>query len=135
MAAIAAMRLPIRGPTKRNLKFPRCSGSDAATEAGAEAGGEVDTATSVFAAVQIAESAPEPTVVFIGGLTALTPPAQDYRFHGRLVALVRSDDPGQILPAEAAWARWVHTAGGSFEALSSNDAPAAIAQALLPGRG
>ena len=35
----------------------------------------------------------------------------------------------------AIWARWAHRAGGSFAALSANDAPATISQALAGGGG
>jgi len=101
--------------------------------AGPEAGGEVDAAASVFAAVQIAQSAVEPTIFFVGGLTEMVPPGRSYRVGGRLVALVVSDDPGQVLPAEARWTRWAHLAAASFEAVSTNAAPAAIAHALAPG--
>ena len=100
--------------------------------AGLEAGGEIDAATSVFAAAQVADAAPNPTIFVLGGLTELKPPSAEFRFPARLVALTRSSDPGQVLGAESAWARWAHRAGGSFEVLSSNDAPAAIARALVP---
>ena len=99
---------------------------------GAEAGGEVDTAASIFAAVQVAQAAPQPTIFLVGGLSILWPPAQKFRFRGQLMALIDSDNPGQVLPAEAKWTKWAHAAGASFEALSSNDAPATIAQALVP---
>ena len=100
--------------------------------AGPEAGGEIDAATSVFAAAQVADAAPNPTIFVLGGLTELKPPSTEFRFPARLVALTRSSDPGQVLGAESAWARWAHRAGGSFEVLSSNDAPTAIARALVP---
>jgi hypothetical protein len=99
---------------------------------GAEAGGEVDTAASVFAAVQVAQTAPQPTIFLVGGLSILNPPTEKFRFRGQLIALIDSDDPGQVLPAEAKWTQWAHTAGASFEALSADDAPATIAQALGP---
>ena len=103
--------------------------------AGTEAGVEIDASASIFAAAEIAEAAPEPTIVFLGGLTALQPPARIFRLRGRLVALVRSSNPRQVLHAEAAWTRWADRAGGSFEALSADDAPATIGQMLASGRG
>jgi hypothetical protein len=99
---------------------------------GAEAGGEVDTAASVFAAVQVAQAASQPTIFLVGGLSILNPPTEQFRFRGQLIALIDSDDPGQVLPAEAKWTQWAHAAGASFEALSADDAPATIAQALGP---
>ncbi len=101
---------------------------------GSEAGGEVDAGGSIFAAALVAEAAPQPTVLVLGGLTALSPPSIRFGFPARLVALIRSSDPGQVLGAESAWTRWIHEAGGSFEALSSDDSPAAIA-AALDGQG
>jgi hypothetical protein len=97
---------------------------------GSEAGGEIDTGRSIFAAALVAEAAPHPTVLVLGGLSALSPPSIQFRFPARLVALIRSSDPGQVLGIESAWIRWIHKAGGSFEALSSYDSPAAIAGAL-----
>jgi hypothetical protein len=97
---------------------------------GSEAGGEIDAGGSIFAAALVAEAVPHPTVLVLGGLTALSPPSIRFRFPARLVALIRSSDPGQVLHAESAWTRWTHRADGSFEALSSNDSPAAIAGAL-----
>lgn len=97
---------------------------------GAEAGVEFDAAASVFAAAQVASAAPRPTVAFLGGLTALSPPAQHFRFPAHLVALVRSTDPAQVIPAEHAWSRWVTRNGGTFTAISANDAPAVIARTL-----
>ena len=100
--------------------------------AGPEAGGEIDADASVFAAAQLAEAAPNPTIFVPGGLTELKPPSTKFRFPARLVALIRSSDPGQVLGAKSAWARWAHGAGGSLEVLSSDDAPTAIARALVP---
>ena len=97
---------------------------------GSEAGGEIDADASIFAAAQVAEAAPQPTILVLGGLTALNPPAEGFPFPARLVALIRSTDPGQVLGAESAWTRWVHRAGGSFEAVSSDDSPTTIARAL-----
>lgn len=97
---------------------------------GSEAGGEIDSGGSIFAAALVAEAAPHPTVLVLGGLTALSPPSVKFGFPARLVALIRSSDPGQVVGAEFAWTRWAHRAGGSFEALSSSDSPAVIAGAL-----
>jgi hypothetical protein len=100
---------------------------------GAEAGTEIDSGASIFTAAQIAETTPQPTILFLGGLTALTPPLQDFRLSARLVALIRSSDPAQVLQAEASWRRWAGRADGSFEAMSANAAPAAIAQEVDGG--
>jgi hypothetical protein len=100
---------------------------------GPEAGVEADAGASIFAAAQVAEVASRPTILFLGGLTSLTPPSQGFRFPAHLVALVRSSNPVQVLRAEAAWSRWAAQAGGSFEALSANDAPAVIARVLVSG--
>jgi len=97
---------------------------------GAEAGVEPDASASVFAATQVARAAPRPTVVFLGGLTALAAPAQNFGFPAHLVALVRSTNPAQVIPAEHAWARWVTRNGGTFTAISANDSPAVIAKTL-----
>jgi hypothetical protein len=97
---------------------------------GPEAGVEPDSGASVFSAAQVAEAAPQPTIVFLGGLTSIRPPSQSFRFPARLVALLRSSDPSQVLYTDSAWARWAHRAGGTFEELSANDALTAIAQAL-----
>jgi hypothetical protein len=97
---------------------------------GAERGVEPDAAASVFAAAQVARAAPRPTVVLLGGLTDLTPPARNFGFPARLVALVRSTDPDQVTSAEHAWTRWATRNGGAFTAISANDAPAVIARAL-----
>jgi hypothetical protein len=97
---------------------------------GAEAGVEPDAAASVFAAAQVASAAPRPTVVFLGGLTALVPPAQNFRFPAHLVAMVRSTNPAQVIPAGHVWARWVTRNGGAFTAISANDSPAVIAKKL-----
>ena len=97
---------------------------------GAEAGGDADTGASIFAAAQVAAVAPHPTVLVLGGLTALRPPSESFRFPALLVALIRSDDPDQVLNAESAWNRWARKSGGKFEALSSNDAVTVITRAL-----
>ena len=97
---------------------------------GAESGVEIDANGSIFAAAQVAQAAPQPSILFLGGLTALRPPSREFRFAARLVALVRSSDPGEVLPGEAAWSRWAKRAGGSFRAVSSNDTSAAVAAAL-----
>jgi hypothetical protein len=124
-AALAAAWARTAGADLRSLArkpIPDTSGS--------EAGVEIDASASVFTAAQVAQAAPKPTIVFLGGLTSLRPPSLNFRFPARLVALVRSTDPGQVLRAEANWARWARRAGGSFEAVSANDAPAQIARAL-----
>jgi hypothetical protein len=100
---------------------------------GAEAGTEIDSGASIFTAAQIAETAPHPTILFLGGLTALTPPRQNFRLSARLVALVRSSDPVQVLQAQASWRRWAERAHGRFEAISANAAPASIAQEVDGG--
>jgi hypothetical protein len=97
---------------------------------GSESGVEIDPALSVFAAAEIAQAAPAPTIVFLGGLTSLRPPSQRFRFPARLIALVRTTDPGQVVRAEAVWERWARRAGGTFSALSANDNPAVLGQAL-----
>lgn len=97
---------------------------------GAESGVEIDASGSIFAAAQVAQAAPKPSILFLGGLTALRPPSRKFRFPALLVALVRSSNPNEVLPSEAAWSRWAKQAGGSFLAMSSNDPPAAVAMAL-----
>jgi hypothetical protein len=97
---------------------------------GQEAGGEIDAGASIFAAAQVAEAAPHPTILVLGGLLALKPPSVSFQFPARLVALTRSSDPGQVLVAESAWSRWTHRFGGRFEALSSNDSLTTVAGAL-----
>lgn len=101
---------------------------------GAEAGFEIDSGASIFTATQIAETALQSAILFLGGLTALTPPPQNFRLSARLVALVRSSDPVQVLQAEASWRRWAGRADGSFKAVSANAAPASIAQEVDGGR-
>lgn len=100
---------------------------------GGEAGTEIDSGASIFTAAQIAETAPQPAIVFLGGLTALAPPPQDFRLSARLVALIWSSDPAQVLQAEVSWRRWAGRADGSFDAVSANAAPAAIAQEVDGG--
>lgn len=97
---------------------------------GPEANVEVDAGASVFAAAQVAGAAPRPAVLFLGGLSALAPPSQSFKFPVLLVALVRSTDPVQVTHAEHGWSRWVTRAGGAFKAISANEAPAVIARAL-----
>jgi hypothetical protein len=129
--------------TARAAAWARAAGEDLESLArkpipdttGSEAGVEIDAAASVFAAAQVAQAAPRPTIAFLGGLTSLRPPSVSFRFPARLVALIRSTDPGQVLHAEAIWARWARQAGGSFEPVSANDAPAQIAQALTATGG
>ena len=81
---------------------------------GSEAGGEIDTGGSIFAAALVAEVAPHPTVLVLGSLTALSPPSIRFQFPARLVALIQSSDPGQVLGIESAWIRWIHKAGREF---------------------
>jgi hypothetical protein len=124
-AAVAAAWAKAAGADLKSLAakpIPDTSGS--------EAGVEIDASASVFAAAQVAQAAPQPTIAFLGGLTSMRPPSVSFRFPARLVALIRSTDPGQVLKAEAIWARWALRAGGSFTAVSANDAPAQIARAL-----
>jgi hypothetical protein len=97
---------------------------------GREAGVEFDAGASIFSAAEIAQAAPRPTIVVLGGLTGLTPPSQEFEVPAHLVVLVRSSDPVQVLRAESAWARWVTRAGGTFQPMSANDTPAVIAGAL-----
>jgi hypothetical protein len=97
---------------------------------GREAGVEFDAGASIFAAAQIAQAAPQPTIVVLGGLTAVAPPSQDFKVPAHLVLLVRSTDPTRVLHAESAWKRWVARAGGTFQAISANNTPSVIAQAL-----
>ena len=97
---------------------------------GAEAGVEIDAEGSIFAAAQVAKGAPQPTIVLLGGLPALRPPAGTFRVPAHVVALVRSNNPGPVLQSESAWRHWVDRAGGRFTALSANDAPAALARAF-----
>lgn len=101
---------------------------------GPEAGAEIDSAASIFAAAQVAEASPHPTIVFFGELSALLPPVQRFSFPGRLIDLVRSDDPTLVLHSEAIWARWAKRRGGTFEAVSANGDAASIAQAIDGGR-
>lgn len=101
---------------------------------GAEAGTEIDSDASIFSATQIAETAPQPVILFLGGLTALAPPPENFRLSARLVALVRSSDPVQVTQVEASWRRWAEKADGSFEAVSANAAPGSIAQDIEAGR-
>lgn len=98
---------------------------------GPEAGVEFDAGASIFAAAQVAQAAPRPTILVLGGLTAVSPPAQNFEVPAHLMVLVRSTDPARVLQAENAWSRWITRAGGTFQAMSANDAPTAITQALV----
>ena len=97
---------------------------------GPEADVEFDSGASIFAAAQVALRAPRPTIVFLGGLTEVSPPSYSFAVPARLVALIRSTDPGQVLNAETSWSRWVSKAGGTFRAVSAYDSPAVIASSL-----
>jgi hypothetical protein len=97
---------------------------------GPEADVEFDAGASIFSAAQVAQAAPRPTILVLGGLTALSPPAQNFEVPAHLVVLVRSTDPTQVLRAENAWSRWITQAGGTFRAISANDGPTAITTAL-----
>jgi len=97
---------------------------------GPEAGGEIDASASIFTAAEVADAGPRPTILFLGGLTAISPPIRAFRFPACLVALMRSSSPKQVLRSESTWASWTRRSGGSFQALSANDAPATIARAL-----
>jgi hypothetical protein len=91
---------------------------------------KVDAGASIFAADEISQAAPHPTIFFLGGLTAFRPSPRGFRFPTRLVALIRATSPTQVLEAESAWSRWVRRAGGSFAALSADDTPTTIAKVL-----
>ena len=54
----------------------------------------------------------------------MSPPSQSFAVPTRVVALVRSTDPAQVLHAESSWSRWVTKAGGTFRAVSAYDSPA-----------
>ena len=97
---------------------------------GPEADVEFDAGASIFSAAQVALTAPRPTILFLGGLTEVSPPSQSFAVPTRVVALVRSTDPAQVLHAESSWSRWVTKAGGTFRAVSAYDSPAVIASAL-----
>ena len=98
---------------------------------GREAGVEFDAGASIFSAAQVAQAAPRPTILVLGGLTELAPPSQHFAVPAHLVVLVRSTDPTQVLHAENAWSRWITRAGGTFQAISANDGPTAITTALV----
>jgi hypothetical protein len=98
---------------------------------GRETGVEFDAGAAIFSAAQIAQAAPRPTIVVLGGLTAVAPPSQNFEVPAHLVVLVRSDDPAQVLHAESAWSRWIKQAGGSFQAISANNTPTVIAGTLV----
>lgn len=98
---------------------------------GPEAGVEFDAGASIFSAAQVAQAAPRSTILVLGGLTALSPPAQNFEVPAHFVVLVRSTDPAQVLHAENAWSRWITRAGGTFQAISANDSPTAITTALV----
>ena len=97
---------------------------------GREADVEFDAAASIFSAAQVALTSPRPTILVLGGLTAVAPPAQSFEVPAHLVILVRSTDPTQVLQAEAVWSRWVTKAGGTFRAISANDSPTVITSVL-----
>lgn len=97
---------------------------------GPEAGVEFDAGASIFSAAQIAQAASRPTILVLGGLTALAPPSQDFKVPAHLVVMVRSTDPAQVIHAENAWSRWITRAGGTFQAISANDTPTVITSAL-----
>jgi len=97
---------------------------------GTEAGVEIDASASIFTAAEVAEASPRPTILFLGGLTSIRPPARVYRLPACLVALIRSSAAAQVLRAEATWALWMHKAGGSFKPLSANNVPETIAHVL-----
>ncbi len=82
---------------------------------GLEADVEFDAGASIFSAAQIAQAAPRPTIVVLGGLTAVAPPSQKFKIPAHLVVLVRST--GQ--------------AGGTFQAISANDTFTVIAGTLV----
>jgi hypothetical protein len=98
---------------------------------GREAGVEFDAGASIFSAALLAEAAPRPTILFLGGLTSVAPPSQDFRFHGRLLDLVRSASPARVIHTVRAWRHWVVQAGGTFLAMSANDTPTEISRALV----
>ena len=74
---------------------------------GPEADVEFDAGASIFTAAQVAQASPQPTILVMGGLTALAPPIQNFKVPAHFVVLVRSTDPTQVLHAENAWSRWV----------------------------
>ena len=104
-----------------------------ADTSGAEAGVEIDASASIFDAAQVAAVAPRSAILFLGGLTVLDPPSQGFRLPARLVAVVRSSGPAQVMRAKRIWTRWAAGAGGSFEAVSANDGPETIALAVTGG--
>jgi hypothetical protein len=98
---------------------------------GREAGVEFDAGASIFAAAEVAQAAPRPTIVVLGGLTDLAPPSEKFEVPARFVVLVRSTNFVQVLHTESAWSHWVTQAGGIFKSMSANDSPAVIAGGLL----
>jgi hypothetical protein len=98
---------------------------------GREAGIEFDAGGSIFSAAEVAQAAPQPTIVVLGGLTALAPPSEKFEVPARFVVLVRSTNPVQVLHAESTWSHWVTQAGGTFHAMSANDSPTVIADGLV----
>lgn len=98
---------------------------------GSEADVEFDAGASIFSAAQITQTDPRPTIVVLGGLTAVAPPSENFQVPAHLVVLVRSNDPAQVLHAESAWSRWIKHAGGTFQAISANDTPTVIAGTLV----
>jgi hypothetical protein len=99
--------------------------------AGREAGVEFDAGASIFSAAEVAQAAPRPTIVVLGGLIDLAPPSQNFQVPARLVVLVRSTNPAHVLHAQSTWSRWVTQAGGTFQAMSANDSPTVIAGQLV----
>lgn len=97
---------------------------------GPEADVEFDAGASIFSAAQIAQAAPRPTILVLGGLTALAPPSQNFEVPAHLVVLVRSTDPTQVIHAENTWSRWITRAGGTFQTISANDNPTVITSAI-----
>jgi hypothetical protein len=101
---------------------------------GAEANSEFDAGASVFGAVQVAESAPRPVILFLGGLTALAPPSHNFVCHVHFAALVRSTDPAEVLHAVKVWSGWITRCGGTFQTISADDTPLEIVRALMNWR-
>jgi hypothetical protein len=97
---------------------------------GAEAGVEIDANASILTVAQVAQAARRPVILLLGDLPALRPPSLTFHLAVRVVAVVRSGPPRQILRDESAWKHWTRRCGGTFSALSANDGPAAIARAL-----
>jgi hypothetical protein len=127
----AALRAWARSVVARLIAI---AGKPIPDTSGPEADVQADAGASIFAVAQVAEVSPRPTILFLGGLTSLTPPSQHFPVPAHIIALVRSSNPDRVLRAEAAWSRWVAGAGGSFKAMSADDAPALIAHVLAGGQ-